>query len=314
MLLVLCACTQQTSEFSIILGGDLMLARAGDPIFMNGQELINPWVELKENGFLDDGSMGTNYFFANLESPLSEASSSLDDMNLCADPIEVRLLVDINISLVSLANNHRFDCASDGDQQTALLLEDDDILSVKADMTPVYLDIPQGKLSVIAAEDITGSLDLDGLIKGINEANETAQIVVVSMHWGSEYQAGPSEQQQALAQQLADAGADVIWGHHPHVLQKMEWIKSSDGRDVLVMYSLGNLLSDQWMLEDAQKTALIKITYLKNAIINVEILPLQLERSTKILQIVSDQKEKEQIAERLQLESLSLTGVGISIR
>ena len=84
-----------------------------------------------------------------------------------------------------------------------------------------------------------------------------ANFVVVSTHWGNEYQAGPDDRQQILAQAWVDAGADVIWGHHPHVLQRMEWITSNeDNHEALVMYSLGNLLADQFMLQDAQRSAL----------------------------------------------------------
>lgn len=314
MLLVLCACTQKGGDFTLTFGGDVMLARAGESIFMDDRGAIDPWMELKKNGLLPDNEVGSRYFFANLESPLGEATSPLDEMNLCADPAEVRVLAEANLQLVSLANNHREDCMAVGGQQTGLLLAEGQILSAQADMMPVYLQIPQGKLAVIAAEDITGSLDIEKLISQIKDAKESAQIVVVAMHWGSEYQAGPSERQQGMAQQLADAGADVIWGHHPHVLQKMEWLVASDGRDVLVMYSLGNLLSDQWMLDDAQRSALVQLTFSDQQIVNIEIIPLQMERSTKTLHIVSDPETKEQIAERLQLGGLFTNVTEVSIR
>lgn len=67
----------------------------------------------------------------------------------------------------------------------------------------------------------------------------------MSMHWGNEYQLQPTEEQKKLAETLVNEGVDIIFGHHPHVLQPMEWIDRKDGGRSLVVYSLGNFLSGQ---------------------------------------------------------------------
>ena len=72
-----------------------------------------------------------------------------------------------------------------------------------------------------------------------------SDVQIVGMHWGSEYQFEPDEQQRDLAQQLSDMGADVIIGTHPHVLQPIEVISGEQGNDTLVLYSLGNFVSAQ---------------------------------------------------------------------
>lgn len=72
-----------------------------------------------------------------------------------------------------------------------------------------------------------------------------AEAVVVCPHWGTEYMEGPDDDQLYWAQVLADAGADVIIGGHPHVLQPFETIQSSDGRTVPVFWSVGNFVSGQ---------------------------------------------------------------------
>ena len=74
-------------------------------------------------------------------------------------------------------------------------------------------------------------------------ARELADFTVVSVHWGTEGESKPSAEQREMANYLAANGADVILGHHPHVLQPIEWIERTDGGRTLVAYSLGNFLS-----------------------------------------------------------------------
>lgn len=69
--------------------------------------------------------------------------------------------------------------------------------------------------------------------------------LIVSLHWGLEYQLTPSDAQRALGQKVADWGADVIIGHHPHVLQPVEMLTRADGGQTLCVYSLGNFVSGQ---------------------------------------------------------------------
>ena len=69
--------------------------------------------------------------------------------------------------------------------------------------------------------------------------------LIVSMHWGNEYQTVQGARQEELAQLLCDGGADLIIGTHPHVLQPMAWLERDDGHRTLCMYSLGNFVSNQ---------------------------------------------------------------------
>lgn len=79
----------------------------------------------------------------------------------------------------------------------------------------------------------------------VEAAAQAADFVVVGVHWGVENSHTISEAQRTLAQQLADWGADLILGTHPHVLQDAEWLTAADGRPVFTAYSLGNLISTQ---------------------------------------------------------------------
>jgi poly-gamma-glutamate synthesis protein (capsule biosynthesis protein) len=87
-------------------------------------------------------------------------------------------------------------------------------------------------------------LDLEPALQAVRAARSQADLVVVSLHWGNEYQHLPTKRQRDIAQALVAAGCDVLLGHHPHVLQPVEWL-AADGRKALVAYSLGNFISNQ---------------------------------------------------------------------
>ncbi|HNZ04020.1 MAG TPA: CapA family protein [Myxococcota bacterium] len=82
-----------------------------------------------------------------------------------------------------------------------------------------------------------------GLVKRVREMALDSDLVVVSFHWGIEYVRDPPRWIRAWARELAEAGADVIIGHHPHVAGPIEWITREDGKQTLVAYSLGNFSS-----------------------------------------------------------------------
>lgn len=87
-------------------------------------------------------------------------------------------------------------------------------------------------------------IDEPRMIEDIARAREKADVVVLSLHWGREYAREPDRAQRRLAKRLVAAGADVILGHHTHVLQPYEWIEAERRRGV-VIYSLGNFISNQ---------------------------------------------------------------------
>ncbi len=83
------------------------------------------------------------------------------------------------------------------------------------------------------------------VLEDISRARELADVVIVCPHWGTEYATAPSSYQKTFALQMAEAGADVIIGTHPHVVQPVEWIEAENGNRTLCYYSLGNYLSTQ---------------------------------------------------------------------
>jgi poly-gamma-glutamate synthesis protein (capsule biosynthesis protein) len=88
-------------------------------------------------------------------------------------------------------------------------------------------------------------MDEAGVIDAIKKARGQCDFLVVSIHWGTEYATAPRPEDVETAHRMLDAGAAVIVGHHPHVLQPVETYRTADGRDAVIFYSLGNFLSNQ---------------------------------------------------------------------
>lgn len=83
------------------------------------------------------------------------------------------------------------------------------------------------------------------VIEDIKSAEKAADMVIVCPHWGTEYETTPSSYQKNFALQMTEAGADVIIGTHPHVVQPVELIEAANGNTALCYYSLGNYVSTQ---------------------------------------------------------------------
>jgi poly-gamma-glutamate synthesis protein (capsule biosynthesis protein) len=83
------------------------------------------------------------------------------------------------------------------------------------------------------------------VLAAVQAARAQCDFLVVSIHWGIEYATTPRPDDIELAHKMLDAGASVIVGHHPHVLQAVETYRTADGRNTVIFYSLGNFLSNQ---------------------------------------------------------------------
>ncbi len=93
-------------------------------------------------------------------------------------------------------------------------------------------------------------IDVEKITKDVKKAKKESDILIVSMHWGAENKSKVNSMQAEAAQLLADLGVDVILGHHPHVVQPIEWIKGNGGGKTLCYYSLGNGINAQDYLKN----------------------------------------------------------------
>src|SRR5690606_17530936 len=91
-------------------------------------------------------------------------------------------------------------------------------------------------------------IDKDQIANEVEKAKEKADVIILSLHFGNEYERLPNESQKDLVQYAADLGVHAVIGHHPHVLQPLEWVTGEKGNCMLAAYSLGNFLSNQQKL------------------------------------------------------------------
>jgi poly-gamma-glutamate capsule biosynthesis protein CapA/YwtB (metallophosphatase superfamily) len=244
-------------------------APASVEIYAVGDIMPSRWVELR----LREHGMGYAFAstseilragqitFGNLESPLVPGELvPAKAMVFRGDPDFANALADAGFDVVSLANNHTADQGELGILATRLTLRDAGVRGVGTGTTtvahsPVVIETPTGSAAFLAYADArwvpqsylstddrrgVAPMDAIAMAADVGAAGERADFVVVSMHAGVEYEPLPDDVQRAFAEAAVAAGADLVIGHHPHVLQPIEEI---DG--VTVAWSLGNFVFDQ---------------------------------------------------------------------
>jgi poly-gamma-glutamate synthesis protein (capsule biosynthesis protein) len=268
--------------FTLAFGGDVMLGRGVaqslDGDWQSAFSAVRPWLA------------EADWAFANLESPLTTAPQVSSGYDLRALPAAVDALRTAGFDVVSLANNHALDAGKAGLAETIATLDAAGITGVVTQTTD---NLRQAvRYHLLAFDDSTVPLDVEIAARSVAVAAE-ADLVIVSVHWGGEYQAAPSPRQQLVAQALARAGADLIIGHGPHVLQRVEWIGKT-----LVAYSLGNLLFDQPYPLDCRQGVILRVMRsAQGGSLAVELLPTVVERGRVR---PADPQEAQTILARLQ--------------
>jgi poly-gamma-glutamate capsule biosynthesis protein CapA/YwtB (metallophosphatase superfamily) len=264
--IILVSCQPGHSTVTLALLGDLMLGRA-----------VNP--TLASFSYLAPELQAADLSLANLESPLATylpATATDSGVNLCALASGAKLLSAWGLDLLSIANNHRFDCGPDGQVETASILTKMGLTPVGTGPQPVYREVNGLRLAFLSFDDILAPLDGPVVVQAVQSARAERALVVVSVHWGVEYQGGPSDRQKALAQQFANAGAALVVGTHPHVLQPADYIPTPAGK-TLVLYSLGNALFDQPGLPDTRRSALVVVRLDTNGVQSVRVVPFVID-------------------------------------
>lgn len=171
----------------------------------------------------------------NLEGTLTTGGTREDKtFAFRGDPEYVNILKEGGVEAVTLANNHSMDYGEESFSDTKQVLQDAGIDYVYKDEVLVK-EINGIQVGVIGLYDLDGSAEetLERAMPKVKEAG--AQLVIVQIHWGIEGENTPEESQRTLARKIVDAGADLVIGHHPHVLQGIE---KYNGK--YIVYSLGN--------------------------------------------------------------------------
>ncbi|NMT63799.1 CapA family protein [Marinobacter orientalis] len=228
----------------------------------------------------------------NLETVASDAglqSEKLSSFEMRGDPAALSILKEVGFNVLNVANNHSMQHGKDAFSDTVTRLKNIGVESIGVDDKKVGKTIPfvyekSGIRNVFLGYSIRPEEWIkdtipysyrrheDALLTEVRDfRKEVNGAVVVSIHWGLEYLGYPGPEQLELGRKLVDAGADVIIGHHPHVLQPYEYYNGG-----LIMYSLGNFLFDLWHPE-TKPTVIALITISHGCIPKVEFKPVYID-------------------------------------
>lgn len=244
----------KVAQFTFV--GDIMLGRS----IKTKSELNNYEDIFKDVSYLWKDSQ---YVSGNIESALldnpEEFEKSDKEIHLYAETKVANLLKNNGFTMANLSNNHLGDFGRQGVISTINAVKSAGLNYVGAgeniDDAATYdiQDINGIKVATIGISDIvpkdfSASRTEAGILSTmypsynrlVYEASQEADLVVVNLHWGVEYGVDETEDQEKIAKALIDAGADVIIGSHPHVLQPIQTYK-----DGIIFYSMGNFVFDQ---------------------------------------------------------------------
>ncbi len=262
----------KSRPISLLFGGDVMLDRSVRlSISQKGVKFLT---EKIERLFL-----AQDIVMINLEGAVT-SSSSVSNVPV-SNPNHYRFTFDKeqtkdffslnNVNVVSAGNNHIYNFGVEGEQETRSFLEENNIAytgmpNMREDNS-VIKEIKGRKIAFVAYNYSAG-LTQDEVIDEIEKMKSESDFVVVYAHWGLEYHLRESESQRSLAHMFVDAGADVIIGSHPHVIQPIEIYN-----DKVIFYSLGNMIFDQYFSQDVRERLMVDLL-LENDGISFVLVPL----------------------------------------
>jgi poly-gamma-glutamate capsule biosynthesis protein CapA/YwtB (metallophosphatase superfamily) len=269
-------------EITIAAVGDIMLGGRAEP-FLNEFGPGYPFAEVMP--VLEKADIAAG----NLESPISTRGRAVENkkFTLRAGEVAARALKSAGIGVVTLANNHALDFGPLALRDTLASLDENGILYTGAGMdlddarAPAIVKI-KGRTLAFLAYSLTFPLDFfasagrPGTAPGyaeyvkadIEKVRPRADLVIVSFHWSSELLTAAKDYQIKLGRQAVDWGADLVLGHHPHVLQELEVYK---GR--LIAYSLGNFVFGSES-ERTNTSMILLATFQGKTLVRVEAIPL----------------------------------------
>ena len=207
---------------------------------------------------------GADIAFANLETPVAPASGRPGAPFQFTAPAELPAALRASgFTVLATANNHAFDQGARGVRETLERLKAENFVTVGSGLTRPqaeearFIEAKGLRVAFLGFTDVFNvnlngksdqvwvrPLDIPAAAQAVRAARAQADAVVVSIHWGVEYLHQPLPRQRQAAAALAEAGADLILGHHPHVLQPVDVIENGPRR-TLVAYSMGNFVSNQ---------------------------------------------------------------------
>ncbi|MCI8336516.1 MAG: CapA family protein [Peptococcaceae bacterium] len=265
----------QPVEITILAAGDNLLH---DTISKAAKQADGTYDYKPIYQFVKERISGADIAFVNQETPTNPNRGPSGYPSFNAPPSAVDALIDAGFDVVNFANNHIMDTGAKGVaatyevwanhptvQITGIFGDEEErnskiVIEEREGFRFAFLSYTYGTNGIPVKQPWQVALiDMDAIKSDITRAKAQADFVIVNYHWGDEYHLSPNSNQTSIAQQTADAGADLILGGHPHVIQPIENVTTADGRTVPVVYSLGNFISSQ-KKTDTLLGAMVEIT------------------------------------------------------
>lgn len=237
-------------RFTVHVFGDMMLDRKVRTTF---DQKGDRWPYAKIERFIS----GSDITMANLETPLTTFKSVAKPgglLTFTSEPRHAKTLYDLGITVVSLGNNHTHNFGEAGLKQTHKYLTEAGVSYFGDPLNrPVVAvrEVRGTKIGFVGFHQFTADNGAPAIAKVIRDLRSKVDYLVVMPHWGVEYQEhGWHSSQEVIGHAMIDAGADVVIGAHPHVIQPVEVYKGK-----AIFYSLGNFIFDQ-LFSESTKTGL----------------------------------------------------------
>lgn len=275
-------------EATVIAVGDIMLSRGVDMVSNRFHDYYYPFAKI--GSYLQTAPI----VVGNLESTITPGPKiAINEMTLRAEPGVIPTLKRAGIKVLTIANNHIADFGKQGIINTITNLQEAGIQVAGASINqssvqqPAIVTINGIRIAFLAYCDqyLLRSKILDELQpaniafmnikqmrKDIQAAKSHADFVIVSMHAGNEYQHQPIQKQIMFAHAAIDAGAEIVLGHHPHVIQPVE---NYHGK--YIFYSLGNFIFDQNKNLDVRTGLMLRISFNAKGVTKILLLPTRME-------------------------------------
>ena len=297
-------------ETTLLFGGDAMLSRVVGSKTVSSGDWSWPFAHISSTLAAADLTI------INLESPFTIGGDHLvktGSFSFNTDPMMARGLVSAGVDVVSLANNHMMNQGVKGVTDTETVLNENKISYLGAGLTeaaarrPVIRDIngtrfgflayayPDDYQTASAVKAGTANLDIEKMKTDIVSLKQQADVVIILIHAGTEYTARPNAQQTGFAHAAIDAGADMVVGHHPHWVQKVE-----DYKGKTIIYSLGNLVFDQMWSVETGEGALAEVKFIDGKISGTSYMPIVIKNYGQP-EVASDRAQTQRIFERMEV-------------
>jgi len=267
---------------TVLVAGDMMFDRSVRVAMdSNGGDFIFSCIK--------DTLQSADLVVANLEGPITNNASvsvgsivdTPENYTFTFAPDTASLLHRHNIKLVNLGNNHILNFGIVGEDATKDYLGAAGVeyFGDTKDRVVAYKEVGGVKLAFINYNEFAPEgwrESASTTLAQIKEARVQGFLPVVYTHWGDEYKTTAPERLQILARQFVDAGAEMVVGSHPHVVEQSEMYKGK-----YIYYSLGNFIFDQYFLPEVQRGLLLAITFREQGVVSVTEIPTVLSRDRR---------------------------------